>query len=94
MLATELADYLVRKGVPFREAHRAVSGLVEESLRGGTPLSALPLEIMRRYHPAFDADVYAALDPEAAVERRAIPGGTARAAVEAQIQALRARLKA
>ncbi len=91
MLATELADYLVRKGVPFREAHRAVSGLVEESLREGKPLSALPVEAMRRHHPAFDSDVYAALDSEAAVERRAILGGTARGAIEAQIQALRAR---
>jgi len=92
MLATELADYLVRKGVPFREAHRAVSGLVEEALRAGRPLSALPLEALRRHHPAFDADVGAALQPEAAVERRAVPGGTARAAVEAQLRALRARL--
>ncbi len=92
MLATELADYLVRKGVPFREAHRAVSGLVAESLRVGRPLSDLPLEAIRRHHPAFDADVYAALDPEAAVERRSVPGGTARAAVRAQIQALRERL--
>jgi argininosuccinate lyase len=92
MLATELADYLVRKGVPFREAHRAVSALVQEALREGEALSALPLERMRRHHPAFEADVFAALDPEAAVERRAAVGGTARAAVEAQIRALRARL--
>ncbi len=91
MLATELADYLARKGVPFREAHRAVSGLVREALQEGKPLSALPLEAMRRYHPAFDADVYAVLDPEAAVERRVVRGGTARSAVEEQIRALRAR---
>ncbi len=92
MLATELADYLVRKGVPFREAHRVISELVGESLRQGKPLSALPLELMRRFHPAFDADVYTTLNPESAVERRSIPGGTARAAVAAQIQALRACL--
>ncbi|MCS6962783.1 argininosuccinate lyase [Thermoflexus sp.] len=92
MLATELADYLVRKGVPFREAHRAISGLVEESLREGRSLSALSLEAMRRHHPAFDSDVYEALNLEAAVERRSIPGGTGRAAIDAQIQALRASL--
>ncbi len=93
MLATELADYLARKGVPFREAHRAVSGLVREALQDqeGKPLSALPLEAMRRHHPAFEADVYTLLDPEAAVERRAVQGGTARSAVEEQIRALRAR---
>ncbi|MCS7251874.1 MAG: argininosuccinate lyase [Anaerolineae bacterium] len=91
ILATELADYLVRKGIPFRDAYRVVSELVEESLREGRSLSALPLEVMRRYHPAFDSDVYGALDPEAAAERRSISGGTGRAAVEAQIRALQAR---
>ncbi|MFN3928159.1 MAG: argininosuccinate lyase [Thermoflexus sp.] len=91
MLATELADYLVRKGVPFREAHRVVSGLVQTALREGKPLSALPLEVMRQHHPAFEVDVHAILNPEAAVERRTVRGGTARSAVEEQIRALRAR---
>lgn len=92
MLATELADYLVRRGVPFRQAHRAVSALVAEAARLGVPLSVLPLSLYRQHHPAFDANVLQVLNPEAAVERRSAAGGTACAAVRAQIQALRERL--
>lgn len=87
LLATELADYLVKKGVPFREAHH----LVGQAVRLG-PLDTLPLEKLQALSPAFEGDVTAVWDFLAAVERRSAAGGTAPASVEAQIAAAKMRL--
>lgn len=87
LLATELADYLVRKGVPFREAHH----LVGQAVRLG-PLDTLSLEALRQLSPAFEADVSAVWDFRAAVDRRSALGGTAPASVEAQIATARRRM--
>ncbi len=85
MLATDLADYLVKRGVPFREAHHLVGRAVRLSEERSVPLSALTPEEYGAISPAFGKDLYAALDMEASVEARDVRGGTARAAVEAQI---------
>ncbi len=77
LLATEAADWLAKHGVPFREAHRAVGALVREAEERGVALEALPLEAFRAAHPRFDATVYEALTPEAAVAARSSVGGTA-----------------
>ncbi len=77
LLATEAADWLARRGVPFRAAHEAVGALVREAERRGVALEALPLATFRAAHPAFDASVYRALTPEAAVAARRAVGGTA-----------------
>ncbi len=90
--ATELADYLSAKGVPFRDAHHAAGRLVSYAIAHGKTLPELTLDELRCEAPAFEQDVYAALDPETAVERRALPGGPARAMVQAEIDSLRARL--
>jgi argininosuccinate lyase len=86
MLATDVADYLVRKGVPFREAHGIVGKLVRRSLDVDQPLSKLPLEDYRAVNPVFDQDVYGIFDFAASVARRSAPGGTAPEAVKLQIQ--------
>ena len=65
LLATEAADWLTKKGVPFREAHHAVGRLVSEAERQGVALEALPLETFRSAHPKFDRGVYRALTLEA-----------------------------
>jgi argininosuccinate lyase len=83
--ATEVADYLAAKGVPFREAHHVAGRLVAQALRENKLLSELPLEAYRGEHEAFAQDVYAALDPETIVERRDVLGGPARARVLSQI---------
>ena len=88
MLATDLADYLVRRGVPFREAHHAVGALVRLAEDSGGDLSRLTLEEMNAVHPAFADDVHEVFDPAASVESRAVRGGTARAALETQFAAL------
>ncbi len=90
--ATELADYLTAKGAPFRDAHHVAGRLVRFALAHGKTLSALSLDELRAESPLFDADVYRALDPEVAVERRQLKGGPARARVQAELAALRARL--
>ncbi|GAP15749.1 argininosuccinate lyase [Longilinea arvoryzae] len=85
LLATDLADYLVRKGMPFREAHAAVGKAVQLAARKGIPLKDLELEEWQSIAP-FEADVYAVFDPMEAVKRRTAEGGTSPAAVEKQIQ--------
>ncbi len=86
MLATDLAYYLVEKGVPFREAHYLVGQVVRRAEELGVRLTDLPLAELQAVSGHFDADVMDVWDVEAAVERRRAIGGTARAAVEAQIE--------
>jgi len=90
--ATEVADYLAARGVPFRDAHHVSGRLVQLALSAGKVLSELTLPELRAEHPAFDQDVYAALDPETAVERRQLPGAPARAMVVGEIGVWQERL--
>ncbi|NOZ30136.1 MAG: argininosuccinate lyase [Chloroflexi bacterium] len=85
LLATDLADYLVRKGMPFRESHHVVGRAVRRAEELGVPLSRLPLAELRAISPLFAEDVAEVWDFERSVERRRSAGGTARAAIEAQI---------
>lgn len=94
MMATDLADYLVRKSVTFREAHGAVGRLVREAEEAGVDLSALPLSSFSAAHPAFDADVLVELTPERSLEHRNIPGGTGPESVRRQLTAARAAVSA
>ncbi len=75
--ATDLADYLVARGIPFREAHEIVGKVVRRCLELETPLPDLPLEEYQRHSPVFGPDLYAFLRPEVMVARRDVPGGTA-----------------
>jgi argininosuccinate lyase len=84
--ATELADYLAAKGVPFREAHEIVGKLVLDCIQKGCYLADLPLEAYKSMNPLFDEDIYAALNPYNAVERRNSAGGTGFSQVELQIE--------
>ncbi|MFM8974506.1 MAG: argininosuccinate lyase [Vulcanococcus sp.] len=90
--ATDVADYLVAKGVPFREAYQLVGGLVKTCLKEGMLLRELPLERWRALHPSFEADIYAAIDPRQVVAARRSEGGTAFAQVRLQLQRAQARL--
>jgi argininosuccinate lyase len=85
MLATELADYLVAKGVPFREAHYLVGKVVQKALAQGVNLRGLFLSDYQEVSKLFDRDLMTWLDFEQAVERRDSVGGTARASVETQL---------
>jgi argininosuccinate lyase len=85
MLATELADYLVVKGVPFREAHRQVGQVVQRALAQKVDLRDLPLSDYQGVSNLFQRDLTSWLDFERAVERRDSVGGTARASIETQL---------
>lgn len=88
MLATDLADHLVRRGVPFRESHHIAGALVRMAEESGRELSALTLAEMRSVHPGFGEDVYRIFDPAVSVESRAVRGGTSDRAMTAQLVAL------
>jgi argininosuccinate lyase len=92
LLATDLADYLVRKGVPFRQSHHLVGQAVSRGIEQGKSLADLGLAEYRAIHPAFAQDVAAVLDVRRSVEARDGEGGTAPQAVRIQIQRAKERL--
>jgi argininosuccinate lyase len=94
LLATELADYLVRKGMPFRQAHHVVGGVVRLAAEQKLKLSQVPLEALQTLSTLFESDVVSVFDFDAAVARRTTPGGTAPTAVQAQITQAREWLSA
>jgi argininosuccinate lyase len=87
MMATDLADYLVGKGITFRDAHSSVGQLVRQAEQSGLELDALPLSVFAAAHTAFGSDVLDALSARASVERREVEGGTGPRAVRAQLDA-------
>ena len=92
LLATDLADYLVRSGVPFREAHQVLATVVRVAEDRGVALDKLPFDVFQEAHSAFERDVLNVFSWEAAVEARTAPGGTARSAVMDQISRAADRL--
>jgi argininosuccinate lyase len=85
MLATDVADYLVERGVPFREAHKAVGALVRAAETRGLALSALPFDAYREVHPAFGEDVQDVFDLDRSAASRRVTGATAPVAVREQL---------
>ncbi|QWU37287.1 argininosuccinate lyase [Serratia ureilytica] len=90
--ATELADYLVAKGVPFREAHHIVGEAVVEAIRQGKPLEALPLADLQQFSATIGDDVYPILALQSCLDKRAAKGGVAPQQVAAAIAAAKQRL--
>jgi argininosuccinate lyase len=93
LLATEAAHYLVRKGMPFRQAHEIVGQLVREGERRQTSWADLPLAELKRFSPLFESDLREALTLDAALSSRDVPGGTAPARVQQALADCRARLR-
>ncbi|MCG8400408.1 MAG: argininosuccinate lyase, partial [Firmicutes bacterium] len=93
LTATDLADYLVAKGMPFRDAHRTVGRIVAAAAAKGVSIKEMPLDELQAVCPAIDRSVYALLTPESAVARRTSPLGTSPGQVESQL-ALAAELLA
>ncbi len=92
--ATDMADYLARKGIPFRRAHEIVGGIVRECIDRGVDLSDLTVEELQEHSQAFDADVYDAIKPETCVSARTSYGGTAPVRVAEQIGQAKVLLEA
>jgi argininosuccinate lyase len=87
-LATDLAEYLVARGVPFREAHEIIGALVRETADAGRTLEDLSLADLRRYSHAFGADALGVLDADHSVARRTITGGPAPRTIQKRIKEL------
>jgi argininosuccinate lyase len=94
LTATEIADYLARKGMPFRDAHEAAGRVVEEALARGCQLWELPLDVYTQIAPLAGPDILDAVRPLAAVEAKRVPGGTAKAAVQIQLDNARRQVAA
>ena len=92
--ATDLADYLVKKGLPFRDAHETVARAVKTAQERGCDLSQLPLDVLQGFHAAIERDVYDVLSLHGSLDARNTLGGTAPAQVRQQIARHRARLAA
>jgi argininosuccinate lyase len=90
--ATDLADYLVKKGVPFRDAHETVAHAVKTAMLQRRELSELPLEVLQQFNSLIESDVFKVLSLRGSLESRNITGGTAPLQVQLQIASHRARL--
>jgi argininosuccinate lyase len=86
LLATDLADYLVRKGVPFRETHHISGACVRMAEEQNVPIDTLTLEQLQAIDSRFEADVMQVWDYTVSVERKSVIGGTAKSSVLQQIE--------
>jgi argininosuccinate lyase len=91
--ATDCADYLVKKGLPFRDAYTILGKLVRRCMETGKTLETLPLDEYKSFSPLFDDDVYEAVKLETCVELRNVPGGPSSTSVAAQLDSVRAFLR-
>src|SRR5467141_1965481 len=92
LLATEAADYLVHKGIPFRQAHDIVGKVLRQAESQNVPWTSLPLETLKKISPAFEADFVSGLTVDAALAAKKVPGGTAPESVRAAISDLQDRI--
>jgi argininosuccinate lyase len=93
--ATDAAEYLVRKGLPFRKAHEAVALVVRDCVAAGQrSIAERTIDQLKTRTSLFEADVYRALTPAACVKARSLPGGPAPQEVRRQIRKLRKKLEA
>ena len=90
--ATEMADYLANKGLPFRQAHQVVGKLVHYGMEHHLPLQEMRLEQLQKFEPKIEADVYSILSPKKAVKRRISLGATGFTRVSEQIKRAQEKL--
>ncbi|MDB5877577.1 MAG: argininosuccinate lyase [Variovorax sp.] len=90
--ATDLADYLVKKGLPFRDAHETVAHAVKAAIAQQVDLSELPLATLQKFNPTIEQDVFEVLSLRGSLNARDVLGGTAPAQVRAQVARHRTRL--
>ena len=90
--ATDLADYLVKKGLPFRDAHETVAHAVKAAISHQVDLSELPLAVLQGFHPSIEKDVFDVLSLRGSLNARKVLGGTAPVQVKAQVARHKKRL--
>lgn len=90
MLTTEVADYLVKKGVPFRTSHHLAGAVIKSAEDQGKTIDKLSVEDLKTISASFEDDVASVFDFENCVEKRSSQGGTSRSSVQRQVQEIRA----
>lgn len=93
LFATEGADYLVRKGIPFRQAHDLMGKVLREAEKQNVAWTALPLAALKKISPAFESDFIGGASTESAIATKSVPGGTAHESVRAALTTLQNRLQ-
>jgi argininosuccinate lyase len=93
LVATEIADYLVQRGVPFREAHEIVGKVLRAAEQEGKTIREMPLDRLKAFSAAFAEDLHVMLTLDSALARRSVPGGTAPSSVRAALDEFKARIK-
>jgi argininosuccinate lyase len=93
LLSTEAADYLVRKGIPFRQAHDIVGKVLREAEKQNVSWTSLPLDLLKTISPAFDSDLAGSLTLDAALASKKVPGGTSPDSVRAALAAVEKQLE-
>lgn len=88
LFATDTADYLTKKGMPFRESHKTVGGLIQNSIATGRSISDFSVEELKTHSPLFEKDVFLCLKPEYSIKARDLLGGTGPNSVENQLKEL------
>ena len=91
--ATDLADYMTKKGMPFREAYKITGTIVSDCIHVGTVLEKMPIEEYKKYSDIFEEDLYDAIDLINCVKRRNSEGGTSVESVEAQVAYVKKELE-
>ncbi len=91
--ATDLADYLVKKGLPFRSAYKICGQIVGDCIKNGQVLETLPIEEYKKYSDLFDSDLYQEISLETCVKKRISEGGTSPESVEKQIQFVKGKIQ-
>lgn len=91
--ATDVADYLTKKGVPFRDAYKCAGALVKECIKQGKTLDELPLTTYKTFHELFEEDIYQEIDIKACAEKRTSYGGGSPASVKTQLEEWKKRLE-
>jgi argininosuccinate lyase len=86
MNATDVADYLVKKGLPFRECHAVVGKLVLSCIQAGCRIEDLSIKELKHYSPLFEEDIYDRISPEACIASKISEGSTSLASVEKQLE--------
>jgi argininosuccinate lyase len=92
LLATEAADYLVRRRIPFRQAHDIVGKLLNEAERQNKKWTELPVSELKKLSPVFEEDFSDGLNVEAALAAKSVPGGTARESVRVACEELEKKI--
>ena len=94
MLATDVADYLVKKGVPFRQAHETVGKIIKYAELNQITIKNIPITVFKRFNHLFEPDVLEVIDFENSVNLRDVIGGTSMKAVKEQMEKVEAYLSA